>query len=94
MEEPSMDRESTMSAAIFRDVNYLPLEEMLVPTRSSGEAVIQVTMRIRQLMKMVRRGLIYLAPSPTNQFKLGDVVKGHDLFGHQRDGVLKLALSA
>ena len=89
-----MDRESTMSAVAFRGANDLPLKEMLVPTRSSGEAVIQVTMRMRQLMKMVRQGLIYLALSPTHRFKLGDVVEGHDLFGHQRDGVLKLALSA
>jgi threonine dehydrogenase-like Zn-dependent dehydrogenase len=40
-----------------------------------------------------RRGRVDLSPMVTHRFKLDDVEQGCDLFGHQRDGVLKVAIT-
>jgi len=49
--------------------------------------------RMRQLMEMVRHGRLDLRPLLTHRIPLADVVEAYDLFGHQRDGVLKVALT-
>jgi threonine dehydrogenase-like Zn-dependent dehydrogenase len=67
----------TMRAAVFHGVNDLRLDKE----------------RMRQLMEMVRHGRLDLAPLLTRRFKLDDVLEAYDLIGHQRDGVIKVALS-
>jgi threonine dehydrogenase-like Zn-dependent dehydrogenase len=49
--------------------------------------------RMRQLMEMVRHDRLDLQPLLTHRFKLDDVLEAYDLFSHQRDGVLKVALT-
>lgn len=49
--------------------------------------------RMRQLMEMVRHGRLDLQPLLTHRFKLDDILEAYDLFGHQRDGVLKVVLT-
>jgi alcohol dehydrogenase len=49
--------------------------------------------RMRRLMSVVQSGRIDLGPMVTHRFKLDDIEKAYDLFGHQRDGVLKVAIT-
>lgn len=49
--------------------------------------------RMRQLMEMVRHGRLDLTPLLTHRFGLEDILEAYDLFGNQRDGVLKVALT-
>lgn len=49
--------------------------------------------RMRQLMEMVRHHRLDLQPLLTHRYKLDDVLEAYDLFSHQRDGVLKVALT-
>jgi alcohol dehydrogenase len=48
--------------------------------------------RMRRLMAMVSNGRVDLSPLVTHRFALDDIEKAFDLFSHQRDGVLKVAL--
>ena len=48
---------------------------------------------MRRLMAVVASGRVDLQPMVTHRFKLDDIEKAYDLFGHQRDGVLKVAIS-
>ena len=49
--------------------------------------------RMRRLMAVISTGRINLEPLVTHRFKLDDIVAAYDLFGHQRDGVLKVAIT-
>lgn len=49
--------------------------------------------RMRRLMAVVASGRINLRPMVTHRFKLDDIVQAYELFGHQRDGVLKVAIT-
>jgi alcohol dehydrogenase len=49
--------------------------------------------RMRKLMELVRHGKLDLAPLITHHFALDQIEEAYDLFGNQRDGVLKVALS-
>jgi threonine dehydrogenase-like Zn-dependent dehydrogenase len=49
--------------------------------------------RMRQLMEMVRHDRIDLTPLLTHRFRLDEILDAYDLFGHQRDGVLKVAIT-
>jgi threonine dehydrogenase-like Zn-dependent dehydrogenase len=49
--------------------------------------------RMRRLMAVISTGRINLEPLVTHRFKLEDIVAAYDLFGHQRDGVLKVAIT-
>jgi threonine dehydrogenase-like Zn-dependent dehydrogenase len=49
--------------------------------------------RMRRLMDMVAHGRVDLSPLVTHRFALDDILDAFDLFSHQRDGVLKVALS-
>jgi threonine dehydrogenase-like Zn-dependent dehydrogenase len=49
--------------------------------------------RMRRLMAVVASGRVDLKPLVTHRFKLDDIVAAYDLFGHQRDGVLKVAIT-
>ena len=49
--------------------------------------------RMRRLMAVIQAGRLDLGPMVTHRFKLDDIEKAYDLFGHQRDGVLKVAIT-
>jgi threonine dehydrogenase-like Zn-dependent dehydrogenase len=48
--------------------------------------------RMRRLMAMVETRRVNLTPLVTHTFALDDIAEAFDLFSHQRDGVLKVAL--
>jgi alcohol dehydrogenase len=48
--------------------------------------------RMRRLMEMVAHGRIDTGALVTHHFSLDDIETAYDLFGHQRDGVLKVAI--
>ena len=48
--------------------------------------------RMRRLMAMIEHRRVDLTPLVTHRFALDDVVEAVDLFSHQRDGVMKVAL--
>jgi alcohol dehydrogenase len=48
--------------------------------------------RMRRLMAMIEHGRVDLMPMVTHRFALDDIEEAFDLFSHQRDGVLKVAL--
>lgn len=48
--------------------------------------------RMRRLMAMIAHRRVDLAPLITHHFALDDIEAALDLFSHQRDGVLKIAL--
>ncbi len=48
--------------------------------------------RMRRLMNVVASGKVDLSEMVTHTYKLDDIVEAYDLFMHQRDGVLKVAI--
>ncbi len=48
--------------------------------------------RMRRLMAMIESRHVDLTPLVTHQYSLDDIEEAFDLFSHQRDGVLKVAL--
>jgi alcohol dehydrogenase len=48
--------------------------------------------RMRRLMETVASGRVHTAALVTHHFSLDDIETAYDLFGHQRDGVLKVAI--
>ena len=48
---------------------------------------------MRRLMNVIAAGRADLGALVTHRFKLADVEQAYDLFAHQRDGVLKVALT-
>ncbi|MHC8314297.1 NAD(P)-dependent alcohol dehydrogenase [Pseudomonas sp. LB3P31] len=49
--------------------------------------------RMRRLMSVVESGAVDLSPLVTHRFKLDDIEAAYDLFAHQRDGVMKVAIT-
>jgi threonine dehydrogenase-like Zn-dependent dehydrogenase len=49
--------------------------------------------RMRRLMEVISYERIDLRPLVTHRFKLDEIEAAYDLFGHQRDGVLKVAIT-
>jgi threonine dehydrogenase-like Zn-dependent dehydrogenase len=49
--------------------------------------------RMRRLMSVVASGRVDLKPLVTHRFKLEQIEAAYDLFSHQRDGVLKVAIT-
>jgi threonine dehydrogenase-like Zn-dependent dehydrogenase len=49
--------------------------------------------RMRRLMSVISSGRADLRGLVTHRFRLDDIEKAYDLFGHQRDGVLKVAIT-
>lgn len=49
--------------------------------------------RMRRLMSVVESGRVDLKPLVTHRFKLDEIEVAYELFGHQRDGVLKVAIT-
>jgi alcohol dehydrogenase len=48
---------------------------------------------MRRLMSIVASGRADLRSMVTHRFNLDDIEAAYDLFGHQRDGVLKVAIT-
>lgn len=48
--------------------------------------------RMRRLMSIVASGRVSMKPLLTHSFKLDQIEEAYELFGHQRDGVLKVAI--
>ena len=48
---------------------------------------------MRRLMNVVGSGRVDLRPLVTHHYKLDDIEQAYDLFSHQRDGVLKVAIT-
>lgn len=49
--------------------------------------------RMRKLMELVRHDRIDVGRLITHRFALDDVEEAYELFGHQRDGVVKVAIT-
>ena len=49
--------------------------------------------RMRRLMEVIASNRVDLKPMVTHRFKLDQIEAAYDLFGHQRDGVLKVAIT-
>lgn len=49
--------------------------------------------RMRRLMDVIAGGRVDLKPLVTHRFGLDRIVEAYDLFSHQRDGVLKVAIT-
>jgi threonine dehydrogenase-like Zn-dependent dehydrogenase len=49
--------------------------------------------RMRRLLAVVASGRVDLKPLVTHRFKLDQVEAAYELFSHQRDGVLKVAIT-
>ncbi len=49
--------------------------------------------RMRKLMEMVRHGRLDLGPLITHRFSLDQIEEAYDLFGNQREGVVKVGLT-
>ncbi len=49
--------------------------------------------RMRRLMSVVESGRVDLRGLVTHRFKLDDIEAAYELFSHQRDGVLKIAIT-
>ena len=47
---------------------------------------------MRRLMTVMASGRIDLGAMVTHHYKLDNIVAAYDLFSHQRDGVLKVAI--
>lgn len=48
--------------------------------------------RMRRLMSVIQSGRVDLGVMVTHHYKLEDIVEAYDLFAHQRDNVLKVAI--
>jgi alcohol dehydrogenase len=48
--------------------------------------------RMRRLMEMIAHERVDLRPLVTHRFALDDIAEAYDLFSHQREGVMKVAL--
>jgi threonine dehydrogenase-like Zn-dependent dehydrogenase len=49
--------------------------------------------RMRRLMNVIASGRVDTRPLVTHRFKLDQIEEAYDLFAHQRDGVLKVAIT-
>ena len=49
--------------------------------------------QMRRLMSVIDSGRVDLSGMVTHRFRLDDIEKAYELFGHQRDGVLKVAIT-
>jgi threonine dehydrogenase-like Zn-dependent dehydrogenase len=48
---------------------------------------------MRRLMAVIASGRTDLSAMVTHRYKLDDIEAAYELFGHQRDGVLKVAIT-
>jgi threonine dehydrogenase-like Zn-dependent dehydrogenase len=74
----------------------LPLDAMAA---GLGDHTIVTTLcpggkeRMRRLMSVIASGRANLQGLVTHRFKLDEIERAYELFAHQRDGVLKVAIT-
>ncbi|MBB6307066.1 threonine dehydrogenase-like Zn-dependent dehydrogenase [Xanthobacter tagetidis] len=84
------------SLGVYSSDLKIPLDAFLA---GLGDQTIVTTLcpggkeRMRRLMDVVASGRVDARALVTHRFKLDDIEKAYDLFGHQRDGVLKVAIT-
>jgi threonine dehydrogenase-like Zn-dependent dehydrogenase len=84
------------SLGVYSSALTIPLDAFAA---GLGDHTIRTTLcpggkeRMRRLMAVISSGRVDMKPLVTHRFKLDDIEKAYDLFGHQRDGVLKVAIT-
>ena len=84
------------SLGVYSSDLTIPLDAL---PRGSADLKIVTTLcpggkeRMRRLMAVVASGRVDLKPLVTHRFKLDQIEAAYDLFSHQRDGVLKVAIT-
>jgi threonine dehydrogenase-like Zn-dependent dehydrogenase len=84
------------SLGVYSSALSIPLDAFAA---GLGDHTIRTTLcpggkeRMRRLMAVIASGRVDMKPLVTHRFKLDDIEKAYDLFGHQRDGVLKVAIT-
>ncbi|WP_114394738.1 NAD(P)-dependent alcohol dehydrogenase [Oleisolibacter albus] len=84
------------SLGVYSDDLRLPLGPFLA---GLGDHKIITTLcpggkeRMRRLMNVIASGRVDLKPLVTHRYKLDDIEAAYELFAHQRDGVLKVAIT-
>ncbi len=84
------------SLGVYGGKLEVPLESFVY---GIGDKQIRTTLcpggkeRMRKLMEMVRHGRLDLSPLITHRFSLDQIEEAYELFGNQRDGVVKVALT-
>ena len=96
-----------MRTAVFVEPGRIALDEKPVPdvgplgpfTAGLGDLKIVTTLcpdgkeRMRRLVNVVQGGRADLRALATHRFKLDRIEAAYDLLAHQRDGVLKVAIT-
>ena len=83
------------SLGVYSGHLSLPLDAF---SAGLGDHTIRTTLcpggkeRMRRLMSIVAAGRFPFSELVTHTYKLDDIVEAYDLFAHQRDGVLKVAV--
>jgi threonine dehydrogenase-like Zn-dependent dehydrogenase len=77
--------------------------DLTIPLRSFAAGLADLTIittlcpggkeRMRRLMAAIQSGRADLKPLVTHRYKLDQIEQAYDLFSHQRDGVLKVAIT-
>lgn len=84
------------SLGVYSGDLRIPLDGFLA---GLGDHTIRTTLcpggkeRMRRLMGAIASGRVDTRPFVTHRFKLDQIEEAYDLFGHQRDGVLKVAIT-
>ncbi|AWM85565.1 NAD(P)-dependent alcohol dehydrogenase [Microvirga sp. 17 mud 1-3] len=84
------------SLGVYSGDLKIPLDSFLA---GLGDHTIRTTLcpggkeRMRRLLAIVASGRVDTRPLVTHRFKLDQIEEAYDLFGHQRDGVLKVAIT-
>lgn len=84
------------SLGVYSDDLKIPLQPFAA---GLGDYTIVTTLcpggkeRMDRLMNVVASGRVDLRPLVTHRFKLDQIEAAYELFGHQRDGVLKVAIT-
>lgn len=84
------------SLGVYSEDLKMPLDAFLA---GLGDHTIRTSLcpggkeRMRRLMEVVASGRVDTTPLVTHRFSLDDIEAAYDLFAHQRDGVLKVAIT-
>ncbi len=84
------------SLGVYSEDLKMPLDAFLA---GLGDHTIRTSLcpggkeRMRRLMEVVASGRVDTTPLVTHRFALDDIEAAYDLFAHQRDGVLKVAIT-
>jgi alcohol dehydrogenase len=84
------------SLGVYGGKLEVPLESFVY---GIGDKQIRTTLcpggkeRMRKLMELVRHGRLDLSPLITHHFALAEIEEAYELFGNQRDGVVKVGIT-